>query len=178
MAGISRSATLVLAYLMKYTGVTLKKAFSLISAKRPRVTPKLLRSTPILDLSANSNVSSKVYRQIWKMLLRESNTMWKDQILLPLLKRKHPMRFPQIKTYKSWYTLKYTKEIQEKIIFQVITLKTGNTKEISPCISLPKTQGKACIRKLFQNLSILVKMKISTLDIRAWTGLIVSALKL
>ena len=37
MAGISRSATLVLAYLMKYMGIPLQQAFAMITSKRRKV---------------------------------------------------------------------------------------------------------------------------------------------
>ena len=39
MAGISRSATLVIAYLMKYMGMSMQQAFTTISTKRRKINP-------------------------------------------------------------------------------------------------------------------------------------------
>lgn len=50
MAGISRSATLVIAYLMKYMNMPMTQAFTSISAKRRKVSYNLCRSILILGL--------------------------------------------------------------------------------------------------------------------------------
>jgi len=46
MAGISRSATLVMAYLMKYLGMSLKEAFSTISSRRSKVPSLFIQINP------------------------------------------------------------------------------------------------------------------------------------
>jgi len=50
MAGVSRSVTLVLAYLMKHFGLSYQKAHGLVLRKRNKVYFFLLRLILILDL--------------------------------------------------------------------------------------------------------------------------------
>jgi protein-tyrosine phosphatase len=49
MAGISRSVTLVLAYLMKHKGLTYREATSMVAKNRRKVLVFLSRLTLILD---------------------------------------------------------------------------------------------------------------------------------
>jgi protein-tyrosine phosphatase len=53
MAGISRSVTLVIAYLMKHLGMGFKQALSMVQSKRKKVKVTLNRSIPIQVSSAN-----------------------------------------------------------------------------------------------------------------------------
>lgn len=69
MAGISRSATLVIAYLMKYHQLPLQQAFSLITRRRDKVNFMALRSILTQALSGNYRDSSKSFRApqaIWE----------------------------------------------------------------------------------------------------------------
>lgn len=86
MAGISRSATLVIAYLMKYMNMTMQQAFSTISSKRRKVSLFLFRSTRIQDLWNNSRNTRVFWEETdfrvfrgktipWLQLLA---TIWKD----------------------------------------------------------------------------------------------------
>lgn len=59
MAGVSRSVTLVLAYLIKHFGMSYNEAFRTVQRKRNKVTPVPYRSTQILVLFDSSSVGSK-----------------------------------------------------------------------------------------------------------------------
>lgn len=53
MAGVSRSATLVIAFLMRSRAVSFTEAFSLVKSRRKIVPPQAYRSTPTPPSSAN-----------------------------------------------------------------------------------------------------------------------------
>lgn len=62
MAGISRSVTLVLAYLMKHHNMTYDQAFQTVRRKRKIVLIYLLRSIQIEALSDSSNNTNENYK--------------------------------------------------------------------------------------------------------------------
>ena len=90
MAGISRSATLVIAYLMKYMNMTMQQAFSTISNKRRKVSILLSRSTPIPALWSNSRntrmfseeIDFRVFKGKTIPSLQRLATIWEDSKVL------------------------------------------------------------------------------------------------
>ena len=76
VAGISRSATIVLAYLMKYLRMNLKDAHSLVKSRRPLIRPNLvnhfIKSLFFLNL-LDGNLK---YQGFWKQLVDYEKTLF------------------------------------------------------------------------------------------------------
>ena len=60
IAGVSRSATIVMAYLMKSQGMTLQQAHRLVKSKRPIVNMIQSRYTPTLPLCSSCRSMRKI----------------------------------------------------------------------------------------------------------------------